>query len=240
MATASLGAQKRTDTGKGVARKLRAAGQVPGILYGHGRQPQPLSLNAREFDKLADKIRITSTVIELAIDGKTARTLIREIQRSPLDRALIHIDFQELVAGEKVNVSVPLKYVGTPEGVRVSGGIMEEIMHVLHVRCDPADIPDHIDVDVTDIHIGHGLHVTDLKLPRGVEVLDGAEQTLCTVFAPKEEEVVAPVAADGTLAAPEAAAEPELIRKPKPEDEEAAAEGAAPEKGEKKAGKEKS
>lgn len=239
MATASLGAESRADTGKGVARKLRAAGRVPGIIYGHGREPQALSVNAREFEKLADKIRITSTVIELAIGGKTARTLIREVQRHPLDRALIHVDFQELVAGEKVNVSVPLKYVGTPEGVRTSGGIMEEIMHVLHVRCDPADIPDHVDVDVAEIHIGHSLHVTDLKLPSGVEVLDGPTQTLCTVFAPKEEEVVAPVAADGTLAAPEAAAEPELIRKPKPEDEEAAVEGGAPEKGEKKTGKEK-
>lgn len=238
MATVSLGAEKRADTGKGVARKLRAKGLVPGIIYGHGREPQALSLNVREFEKLAEKIRITSTVIELAIDGKTAKTLIREVQRNPLDRALIHVDFQELVAGEKVNVSVPIKFVGTPEGVRVSGGLMDEIMHVLHVRCDPADIPDHIDLDVTDVHIGHSLHVSDLKLPAGVEVLDGPEQTLCTVFAPKEEEVVAPVAADGTLAAPEAAPEPELIRKPKPEDEEAA-EGAAPEKAEKKAGKEK-
>jgi len=226
MATASLGAEKRADTGKGVARKLRAAGKVPGVIYGHTREPQALTINAREFERLAEKVRITSTVIELAIDGKATKTLVREVQRHPLDRALIHVDFQELVAGEKVNVNLPIRFVGTPEGVRTSGGIMEEIMHVLHVRCDPADIPDHIDVDVTALTIGHGLHVSDLKLPAGVEVLDSPSQTLCTVSAPKEEEVVAPVAADGTAVAPEAAAEPELIRKPKPEDEEAAAEGA--------------
>jgi large subunit ribosomal protein L25 len=239
MATASLGAEKRVDTGKGVARKLRAAGKVPGVIYGHGREPQPLSITAREFERLAERIRITSTVIELAIDGKTARTLIREVQRHPLDRALIHVDFQELVAGEKVTVSVPLKYVGTPEGVRTSGGIMEEIAHVLHIRCDPADIPDHIDVDVTALTIGHGLHVSDLKLAAGIEILDGPNQSLVTVSAPKEEEVVAPVAADGAAAAPEAAAEPELIRKPKPEDEEAAAEGGAEKGGDKGKGKEK-
>ena len=226
MASASLGAQSRADSGKGAARKLRATGHVPGVIYGHGREPQALSINVREFERLAEKIRVTSTVIELAVDGKTARTLIREVQRHPLDQALLHIDFQELVAGEKVNVSIPIKFVGTAEGVRTSGGIMEEIMHVLHVRCDPSDIPDHIDVDVVAIAIGHGLHVSDLKLPAGIEVLDSPTQTLCTVSAPKEEEVVAPVAADGALAAPEAAAEPELIRKPKPEDEEAAAEGA--------------
>ena len=224
MATASLGAEPRTDTGKGVARKLRAAGRVPGVIYGHGRDPQPLTINAREFERLAERIRVTSTVIELAVGGKTARTLIREVQRHPLDRALLHIDFQELVAGEKVNVSVPLRYVGTPDGVRTSGGIMEEIMHVLYVRCDPASIPDHIDVDVVPLTIGHGLHVSDLKLPEGVEVLDDPTQSLCLVSAPKEEEVVAPVAAEGALAAPEAAPEPELIRKPKPEDEEGAEE----------------
>lgn len=230
MATASLGAQKRTDTGKGVARKLRAKGEVPGVIYGHGRAPESLSINIREFERLAEKIRVTSTVIELAVDGKTARTLIREVQRHPLDRALLHIDFQELVAGEKVNVSIPIRFLGTAEGVRTHGGIMEEVMHVLQVRCDPANIPDHVDVDVTEVAIGHGLHVSDLKLPTGIEVLDAPTQTLCIVSAPKEEEVVAPVAADGTPAAPEAAAEPELIRKPKPEDEEAAAEGAAAEK----------
>ena len=224
MATASLGAEPRTDTGKGVARKLRAAGNVPGVIYGHGRDPQALTINAREFERLAERIRVTSTVIELAVGGKTARTLIREVQRHPLDRALLHIDFQELVAGEKVNVSVPLRYVGTPDGVRTSGGIMEEIMHVLYVRCDPASIPDHIDVDVVPLTIGHGLHVSDLQLPEGVEVLDDPTQSLCLVSAPKEEEVVAPVAVDGAIAAPEAALEPELIRKPKPEDEEAVVE----------------
>jgi large subunit ribosomal protein L25 len=224
MATASLGAEARTDTGKGVARKLRAAGRVPGVIYGHGRDPQPLTINAREFERLADRIRITSTVIELEVGGKTARTLIREIQRHPLDRALIHVDFQELVAGEKINVSVPLRYLGTPDGVRTSGGIMEEIMHLLHVRCDPANIPDHIDVDVVPLTIGHGLHVSDLKLADGIEVLDDPGQSLCLVSAPKEEEVVAPVAVEGAVAAPEAALEPELIRKPKPEDEEGAEE----------------
>src|SRR3954467_15423299 len=102
MATASLTASPRSDRGKGAARKLRAAGQVPGVIYGHGRDPQSLSINAREFNRLAERVRIPSTVIELALDGRSARTLIREIQRHPLKRELLHVDFQELVAGEKV------------------------------------------------------------------------------------------------------------------------------------------
>jgi len=214
MATAQLGAEPRTETGKGVARKLRAAGKVPGVIYGHGREPQSLTVNAREFDRLAERVRITSTVIELALDGRTARTLVRELQRDPMRRHVLHIDFQELVAGEKVTVSVPLRFVGTAEGVKTGGGILEEIIHQLDVRCDPANIPDHIDVEVTALTIGHGLHVSDLKLPEGVEVMADPEQTVVIVSAPKAEE--APAApAEGAVVAPEAAAEPELIRKPK-------------------------
>lgn len=215
MATASLNAEVRTETGKGVARKLRFAGKVPGVIYGHGREPQALSINAREFERLAERVRITSTVIELALGGKTARTLVRELQRDPIKRTVLHVDFQELVAGEKVNVTVPLRFVGTPEGVKTGGGILEEIVHSLHVECDPANIPDHIDVDVSALTIGHSLHVSDLKLPEGVEVTDDAEQTVAIVSAPKAEEVVAPVEGAATEAAPE----PELIRKPKADEE---------------------
>jgi large subunit ribosomal protein L25 len=218
MATASLGAKARTETGKGVNRKLRAAGEVPGIIYGHGREPQPLTINAREFSRLAERIRITSTVIELSLDGKVAKTLIRELQRNPLDRQVLHVDFQELVAGEKVNVSVPLRFTGAAKGVK-EGGILEEVMHQLSIRVDPANIPDHIDVDVTELTIGHGLHVSDVKLPQGVEVLDNPSNSVVTVVAPKAEEEVAPaVTAEGAVA-PEAAPEPELIRKPKPDEE---------------------
>ena len=221
MATATLNAKPREDTGKGVARKLRAAGEVPGVIYGSGRQPQSLTVNSRDFERLAERVRITSTVIELALDGRTARTLVRELQRDPIKRTVIHVDFQELVAGEKVTVSVPLRFVGTAEGVKTGGGILEETMHQLEVTCDPANIPDHIDVDVSALTIGHSLHVGDVKLPEGVEVVDDPEQTIAVVSAPKEEEEVAPV--EG--AAPEAAAEPELIRKPKDEEEGEESEG---------------
>jgi large subunit ribosomal protein L25 len=219
---ATLSAKPRQETGKGAARKLRASGEVPGTIYGHGRQPQSLSINSREFERLSERVRITSTVIELALEGKTARTLIRELQRDPIKRTVIHVDFQELVAGEKVTVSVPLRFVGTPEGVKTGGGILEETMHQIEVTCDPSNIPDHLDVDVSALTIGHSLHVGDIKLPDGVEVVDDPEQTIAVVSAPKAEEEVAPPA-EG--AAPEAAAEPELIRKPKEEEEGEESEG---------------
>lgn len=217
MATASLNASPRSETGTGVARKLRQAGNIPAVIYGHGREPQSLTINSREVERLLSSISAASTVIELSLDGRTARTLIREIQRHPVKRNIIHLDFQELVAGEKVTVSVPLRFTGTADGVRNSGGILEETMHQVHVRVDPALIPDHIDIDVTPLTIGHSLHIRDLALPQGVTVLDDPGATVCVCTAPKTatEETTTP--AEGEAAAP---AEPELIRKPKGEGEE--------------------
>lgn len=220
MATVQFSATPRTEVGTGVARKLRQSGQVPAVIYGHGRDPQPLALNTRDFEKLLDRIAYASTVIELDVAGKPALTLIREIQRHPFKKEIIHVDFQELVAGEKVTVNVPLVFLGVPDGVRHGGGILDQTMHEISILVDPSAIPNHIDVDVTALTIGHGLHVGDLKLPEGVEVLDEEEATICVVTAPKAAEE-AP-AAEAAAAAPEAAPEPELIRKPKAEEGEEA------------------
>ncbi|HVB30428.1 MAG TPA: 50S ribosomal protein L25/general stress protein Ctc [Gemmatimonadaceae bacterium] len=216
MATASLSATPRTGAGKGAARKLRQSGQVPAVIYGHSRAPQALALNTRDLQKLLDRVSYASTVIELNVDGATSRTLIRDIQRHPFKKEILHIDFQELVAGEKVTVKVPLVFVGVPEGVRTGGGILDQVMHEVSIHVDPSLIPNHVDVDVAALAIGHGVHVRDLKLPEGIAVLDEQDATICVVTAPKavvEETVVA--------AAAETPAEPELIRKPKPEEAEA-------------------
>jgi large subunit ribosomal protein L25 len=217
MATASLNATGRDNSGTGFARKVRQAGNIPAIIYGHGREPQKLSLVAREVDRLLGTISAASTVIELSVDGTTARTLIREVQRHPVKRNIIHIDFQQLVAGEKVTVSVRIRFTGTADGVRNSGGILAETMHELSVRCDPSLIPETVEVDVTPLTIGHSIHVRDLTLPEGVQVLDDAGATVCVCTAPAAA-IEEPVAAEGAV--PEAAAEPELIRKVKPEEEE--------------------
>jgi len=215
MATANLDARARTDRGKGVARKLRQSGQIPAIIYGHSREPQSLAIDTRELERLLERVAAASTVIELAIEGRTARTLIREIQRHPVKRSIIHVDFQELVAGEKVTVSIPLVFTGSAEGVR-GGGILDQVMHELEIRVDPANIPNHVDVDVGPLQIGHSIHVRDLNIPAGVEVLDEEDATVCTVSAPRASETPAA----GVAVVPEAAVEPELIRKPKEGEEE--------------------
>src|SRR4029079_6862391 len=213
MATASLNASIRNDRGTGVARKLRQSGNVPAIIYGHGREPQSLAINTREVERLLGTISAGSPVSELNMDGTTARTLIREIQRHPFKRHILHIDFQELVAGEKVTVSVPLRFICVADRVRNSGGILEETMHQVHIRVDPSIIPDHVDVDVTSLTIGHSFHIRDIKLPEGVLVLDDAGATVCVCTAPKTVVETTP-GAEGEVAAG-TVAEPELIRKTK-------------------------
>ncbi len=211
MATAQLSATARPGTGKGAARTLRRDGRLPAVIYGHAREPLSLSVPEREFERLLEKVSAENTVIELSIDGTMSRTLIREIQRHPVKRNVLHVDFQELVAGERVIVRIPIVLQGIPDGVRQAGGILSQIMQELECRVDPLNMPSHIDVDVTNVTIGHSVHVSEMIIPEGVEVLDDPESAVAIVAAPKEEVVVAPVAG----ATPEAAVEPELIRKPK-------------------------
>jgi len=213
MASATLTATLRQETGKGAARALRRNGQVPAVIYGHAREPQALAIPSRELERLLGRISAESTVVELTLDGRTTRTLIREVQRHPLNRDVLHIDFQELVAGETVTVNVPLVLVGTPEGVRTGGGILDQVLRELSIEVDPANMPNHIDVDVSGLTIGHSLHVSDLTIPAGVTVLDDEDATVATVAAPK----VAEDTPETTEA--EASAEPEVIRKAKTEEE---------------------
>ena len=214
MATAQLSAVSRSTAGKGAARQLRIAGQIPAVIYGHARAPQSLAVPTREFEKLLERVSAESTVIELTLaEGGVARTLIRDIQRHPYKKQILHIDFQELVAGEKVSVNVPIVLTGVPDGVRVSGGILSQVKSELTIRCDPVNIPRRIEADVTHVLIGHSIHVSDLKAPEGVEIMDDADTTIAVVSAPKVE-AEAPTAEAATTEG-----EPELIRKTKEEEE---------------------
>ena len=216
---AQLSATPREGTGKGAARSLRASGRIPGVIYGHGRDPQPLAIDNRELEKLLSKISAESTVIDLTLDGKTAKTLIREIQRHPFKRQILHVDFQELVAGEKIIVRLPIVLNGVPDGVRQDGGVLDQTLRELEVEVDPSNIPSRIDIDVTPLKIGDSIHVRDVKLPEGVEVVTEMDSSVCVVSAPRAvvEETPATDEAATTL-------EPEVIRKAKTDEDEEEAE----------------
>ena len=221
----TLAASPRDKTGKGAARQIRFRKKVPAVIYGHGRPSQPLELDAKALEMALIGIEPASTIIEIDLEGKKARTLIREIQRHPVRPDIIHVDFYEVRAGEKVTLQIPIRLTGTADGVRNAGGVLDQVMREVEIEVLPEHIPDRVELDMTALLIGHSLHVRDLVIPNAT-ILTQADLTIATVVPPRAEEVAAPT--------PEAAtevAEPELIRKVREEEGEEGegeAEGKAP------------
>src|SRR5256886_6140488 len=155
----SLAASPRRATGKGAARQARFQGKVPAVIYGHGRATEALEIDAKALEKALQGVEPESTIIELTRDGKTARTLIREIQRHPLQPDIIHVDFYEIHASEKVRLRVPVHLVGSPDGVRNAGGVLDQVTREVEIEVLPENIPDRVELDVTGLKIGDSLHV---------------------------------------------------------------------------------
>jgi large subunit ribosomal protein L25 len=215
----SLAASPREKTGKGAARQARFAKQVPAVIYGHGRPAQSLMVDALLLEQALSGVEPESTLIELTVDGKKTRTLIREIQRHPIRPDIIHVDFYEIHSGEKITLKVPVHLVGTADGVRNGGGVLDQVTREVEIEVLPEHIPDRVELEVTALKIGDSLHVRDLTIANA-SILTGADLTIAVVVPPRAEEVVAP-----TADAVAEVAEPELIRKVR-EDEEGE-EGAA-------------
>jgi large subunit ribosomal protein L25 len=210
--TKSLTATKRDGTGKGVARKLRMRGRVPAVIYGRGMESVHLSLDAREVEILFHTISVENTIVELKIEGEASShlTLVREIQSDPVKSNLVHIDFYRVQSDVAVDVEVPLDLIGIPAGVRLTGGVLEQVIHSLPVKCLPTNIPQSIEVDVTHLEMDQVMHVGDLKIPESLTVTIDSSLTVCLVAAPRgaiEEAAAEPV--EG--AEPAVAAEPEVI-----------------------------
>jgi large subunit ribosomal protein L25 len=217
--TVQLSATARTPGRKKGAKALRNAGQVPAVIYGHGREPQPLQVPGLDLGKLLEKIDAASTIVEVSIGGTKTKTLIREIQRHPIRQGILHVDFLEIHAGEKLRLEIPVHLVGTADGVRNGGGVLDQVLRTVEIEVLPEHIPEHVELDVSALIIGGSLHVSDLKIPN-VEILTDGAVTIATVSAPRAEEAATPVAAaEGAEGA--ALAEPEVIKKGKTDEEEA-------------------
>jgi large subunit ribosomal protein L25 len=215
---AKLTAQRRTQVGRNAIKKIKADGMVPGVIYGSTQEPVNLQISGRELLNVLSRASGENILVELEIlDGsekQNALAMIQEIQHNPLQREIVHVDFHAVSANETVSAEVPIETVGEAVGVKVHGGLLEHILRYLEVECLPGDLPQVIEVDVTNLDVGQSLHVRELKLPSGVEAVTDAEQTVVAVVEARvEEEVVEP------LVTPTA---PEVITAKKPE------EGAAP------------
>jgi large subunit ribosomal protein L25 len=224
-----LSVSLREGEGKGGARKVRARGLIPGIIYGQGiKENINVEVNPKEFSKALSGTSGMNTLLEMEVPkhGKVT-AMLKDYQADNLTRKFTHVDFVTIDLTKKLKVEVPLQIVGKSEGVK-EGGILEIIRRELTVICLPTGIPKGIEVDVTALKIGQSIHIDDLKLPAGIEVPHDQNFTIASVVAPRAEEVVAAVPAEG--AAP---AEPEVITAKKPaegEGEEKKAEGKAEKK----------
>ena len=211
---ATLPVTVRGTSGKGAARALRRAGKIPGVIYGHGRAAEPVAIDSSTLTKMLVGVSAATAIVDVTVDDRApVKALIREIQRDSLrPGTIIHLDLYEVRGDEEITLEVPVRLIGIPDGVRNFGGVLDHVLRELEIEVLPSNIPEHIDLDVTSLAIGHSLFVRDLQVPNA-KVLNDPDTPICTVVAPRTEEAPA--------AAPEEAAssEPELIRKPKAEAE---------------------
>ena len=213
-------AVRREGRGKNDARRARREGQVPVTIYGGGTEAVAALAPLRELAAILRSDTGRNTIFTVDIEGVEAtEVMFIDRQIDPVRSRLIHADFKRLVKGEKIEATVPLRLVGEPIGVREGAGVLEQIIREVEIRCEPRDIPEHLDVDVTNLGVHDVLHVSDIPTSEGVEILTGADTVIATVGVVKEEpvEVAAPV--EG-----ETPAEPEVIGKGKKEEDEAAEE----------------
>jgi large subunit ribosomal protein L25 len=189
------------------------AGQVPAVLYGRGRESEALAILEKDLER-AMTTATGTTIINLDVEGSTYQTLMREVQRHPIRPGVLHVDFYEIHEGETLTIDIPIHLEGVPEGVRSAGGVLDQSLREIEVEVLPRHIPDRIVVDVTNLAVGQSIHVSDLVVENAT-ILADPHTTVCVVVPPRLEEVV-----EGAEAAEvEESAEPELIRKPKPEEE---------------------
>ena len=225
---ATLDAKKRDGRGKNEARRLRVSGRIPAVVYGarkNGQQPEgvPVAVDPKEVLRILHSESGANTLINLKLDGDAeSRVMVRDYQLDPITHQLLHADFYQLAMDKAIVVSVPIVVKGEPAGVKQQGGLLDFVTREIEVQCLPTDIPEHIDVDVSELALHQSIRVKDIAAnPKWKAVTEG-ETMLVHVVMPKAEESAATTAAEGAAAAPAAAApaEPEVIKKGKTEEKE--------------------
>ena len=213
MAMLSLKGARRSEVGKGVARKLRVDGRIPAVYYGRGEEPIPLVVGLRELEDVIHRAEGSNVIVDLKVEGDAGadrKALIREIQRDPVAGSILHLDLQHILLTERIVVEVPIVLVGTPIGVKDGGGILEHLLREVEVECLPTDIPSKLEVEVSALNIGDSLHVSDIQAER-VVIRTEADRAIAAVVPPTILEEVKPA----EEAAP---AEPELVKEKKEEE----------------------
>jgi large subunit ribosomal protein L25 len=216
----TINANKRETAGKGVARKLRASGRIPGVYYGKGKETIPIDIESKSFEYLMHKTRSSNLIVNLNVDGNSTKALVRDIQHDPIGNSILHVDFYSIALDQEIQLMVPINFIGVSNGVRNEGGIQQSIMRELEISCLPDKIPASVDVDVSEMSIGDSIHVRDIVL-EGVEIVSDLKRTVVTIIPPTVSKA-AVEEVEGEEAAEEEGegAEPEVITEKKEEEEE--------------------
>jgi large subunit ribosomal protein L25 len=186
----NLPIEQRTKTGTTGAQALRREGKIPGVLYGHGSEPLHVAFEAKIFDDLMHHGG-RSGVLTLMLNGKKADTaLVRDVQRNPVSRKIVHVDLQRVTAHEAVRTTIRLVTVGTPRGVREFGGVMDVIVHEIEVEGPVDELPEHFEVDVSDLGIHQHVNASDIKLPPSFKLLEAPDMIVVSVEASKTEKAL--------------------------------------------------
>jgi len=219
-----VSAQSRSSRGKNEARRLRAKGMIPAVVYGGKSDAVAVAVDPKTLLKVLRSEAGRNTILSLDLgDGGKTSAILKSWQVDPINEKFIHADFYRIAMDVALKVKVPIHTVGEARGVKVDQGILESVMREVEVECLPGDIPERIDVDVTDLGIHGAIRVSDLKISDKVKILDEADQIVVHVVSVKEEAAPAAAAtpAEGEAAAPAAPAEPEVMKKGKKEEEPA-------------------
>jgi len=226
-----LEAQTREPGSKNQAKRVRRDGKIPAVVYGAGKDSLPITVDPRVVTRILNSDTGHNTIFDLALNGEKTKAMIVDWQYEPIKGRLLHIDLKRIALDKVLRVSVPIVLEGEAAGVKQEGGILEQMLREVEVECLPADIPSHIDVDVSHLTFGKVLRVSDLPHSEKLKFLTDANQPVAHVTSVKEEVVATPEAVAAEAGA--APTEPEVIKKGKQETEEEGAE-AATEKAEKK------
>ena len=218
---ASLEAVTRDGRGKNEANRLRVSGRIPAVVYGtpkDGAGATAVSVDPKAVLRILHSESGANTLINLRVDGREARVMVKEYQLDPITHQLLHADFYQLAMDKAITVTVPIVLKGEPRGVKQQGGLLDFVTREIEVECLPTDIPEHIDIDVSELMLNQSIRVRDLAQdPKWKAVTDG-ETMLVHVVMPKAEESAAAATAEAAAAAP--TAEPEVIKKGKTDEKE--------------------
>ena len=219
---AVLEAIARETFGKNEARRTRREGKVPGVLYGgDGAKATPISVEPKALLKILHSESGANTLISLKLSGTAdTKVLVKEYQLDPVTHQVLHADFYRVAMDKLIQVTIPVVVKGEPKGVKQQGGILEFIRREIEVECLPADIPENVEVDVSELMLHQGIRVRDLTVDPKWTPKSDPDMMLVHVIMPKAEEVAAPAAGEAAAAAPVAPAEPEVIKKGKKEETE--------------------